>query len=158
MSPSKKLPIEEGDIFAIPLEDQKLAAGIVLHVSKYFAGSVLVGYFDRCFCSVEDIVLEDLKAQFAFTPNYTGRPAATIGEWFIVGNRRDLVKESSIPKLVVATDVFFKDEVIERLPTLEAAKQYEPVRGQGKAFVENKLRAYFQSKECESAGKAGSET
>ena len=137
--------IKEGDIFAIPLDEQMVAVGIVLHVSKYFANAILAGYFDRCFSSVEHIPVQDLAAQFVFTPNYTGKQLLTKDHWPVIGHRNDLIDQAIIPELVVVTDVFYKDEVLKRLPSLEAAKQYEPVEGQGKGYVENRLRRYFRS-------------
>lgn len=141
----KRRRIKEGDVFAIPLDERMVAAGIVMHVSKYFANSILAGYFDRCFDSVEHIPVQDLTAQFAFTPNYTGKQLLARGDWPVIGNRNDLIEQAIIPKLVVITDVFYKDEILERLPSLEAAKQYERVEGQGKGYVESRLRRYFRS-------------
>lgn len=148
MTSKKTIPVREGDILAIQIEDNKYAAGLVLHVSKYFKGSILVGYFNRCFVSTEAIILEELDPEFAFTPNYTGKPVEGGNDWTVIGNRVDLIEDSIIPKLVVVTDIFYKDEVVERLPSLDAAQKYETLKGQGRYFVENKLRNFFETSDC----------
>jgi hypothetical protein len=141
--PSKSIKVKVGDIFAVPLEEELIAAGIVLHISKYWRGGILVGFFNRRFRAVDQVAVSDLAVEFAFTPNYTGKKILTAGDWPIVGSRPDLVEPNVIPKLVSVTHVFYKDEVIEHLASLEEARQYEVLSGWGKGFCENKLRRYF---------------
>lgn len=107
MATKKSRIIKAGDIFAVPLDDHMIAAGIVLHVSRYFDNSILVGYFDRRYGSIEEISAGELPARFAFTPNYTGKQMLVSGEWPVIGNRKALIEEAMIPKLVVVADVFY---------------------------------------------------
>ncbi len=143
MTAQKRIKVKVGDIFAVPLADQLVAAGIVLHISRYWANGILVGFFDRRFPAVDQIDVSDLAAEFVFTPNYTAKRILTAGDWPIVGNRADLVVPSVIPKLVSVYDVFYKDEIVERLASIEETRQYEVLSGWGKVFAENKLRRHF---------------
>ena len=143
LTAGRSIKVKVGDIFAVPLDEQLIAAGIVLHISRYFAGSILVGFFNRRYRSREEIAIQDLRPDFTFTPNYTGKQILTKGDWPIVGNRADLVEQTVIPKLFVVIDVFHGDKVVERLASLEEAKQYEQLTGWGKGYIENKLRHYF---------------
>jgi hypothetical protein len=133
-----------GDIIAIVLRSDMIAVGIVLHISKRYRHGILVGYFDRCFSSMEEIDVNTLIPQFAFTPNYTSKRIVELGEWPIIGHSDVLLSKSSVPILVSVTTLFLKDEIVGQLSSVEETKAYEVLAGQGKEFVENRLRSHFE--------------
>ena len=144
-----RIKVKEGDIVAIPLEENLFAVGIILHVSKYWRNSIMVGYYDEFFTSLADINIDALGNRFIFTPNYTGKQIITEGDWEIVGHSQKLLSVAEIPELVSVTTVFYKDEVVKRLPSIAATEDYTMLTGQGRIFVENKLRKYFSQNQSE---------
>lgn len=69
----KEKKAKAGDVFAIPLQEEMIAVGIALHISRHYRNGMLAGYFDRCFTSLGAIDIEKLPTEFAFTPNYTSK-------------------------------------------------------------------------------------
>jgi hypothetical protein len=139
--------VKPGDIFAIPLGDDMIAAGIALHISKYFKNGMLTGYFTECFPSIEAIDIADLRPEFAFTPNYTSKVMVGCGDWPLVGHSDALLAQSEIPILVTVTTLLYKDEVVDQLDSIEKTRGYTVLAGQGKGFVENRLRKYFDPRQ-----------
>ncbi len=54
-----KIKVREGDLFCVVLDESLVVVGIILHISNLLKNSILVGFYDQCFGSVEDI---DVKA------------------------------------------------------------------------------------------------
>ncbi|CUS04923.2 protein of unknown function [Candidatus Promineifilum breve] len=148
LNDTKRHRVKPGDIFAIPLPTETFAVGIALHISKYFKNGMLAGYFDRCFLSIDAINISELEPEFAFTPNYTSKRIVALGEWPIIGYSEALLARATVPILVSVTTLFYKDEVVGQLDSIEETKDYERLAGQGKEFVEIKLRRYFQLTGC----------
>lgn len=140
--------VKPGSIFAIPLQTETFAVGIALHISKYFRNGMLAGYFDKCFSSMDAINIHELNPEFVFTPNYTSKRIVDLGEWSLVGYSESLLARSTIPILVSVTTLFYKDEVVGQLGSVEETKIYERLAGQGKEFVENRLRRHFRATGC----------
>lgn len=137
--------VKPGDLIAIPLEENMVAVGIILHVSKRFKDAIMVGYYDQLFNSVEDISAEKITQPFVDTPNYTGRKLVTKGPWQLVGHSEKLLAEAEIPELAVVHHIYYKDEIVKHYPAqeAEAVRKYPVLEGQGGKFVENKLRKHF---------------
>jgi hypothetical protein len=104
---------------------------------------MLAGYFTECFPSVEATDIAVLRPEFAYTPNYTSKVMVELGEWPLIGHSDDLLARSEIPTLVTVTTLLYKDDVVGQFATVEETRGYEVLEGQGKGFVENKLREYF---------------
>ena len=141
--------IKPGDIFAIPIGANIVAVAIVLHISKRFKNGMLAGYFDKCFSSLEALAIDKLSPRFVFTPNYTSRRIVELGEWPVVGYSETLLSKSTIPILVSVTTLYYKDEIVGQLNSVEESKDLERLAGQGKQFIENRLRRHFQSTGCD---------
>lgn len=146
---AKSNKVKPGDIIAIALRSDMIAIGIVMHISKRYRNGMLVGYFDRCFSSLEEIDIDALNPHFVFTPNYTSKRIVELGEWPIIGHSDVLLSKSPLPTLVSVTTLFLKDEIIGQLSSIEEAKAYEVLAGQGKVFVENRLRKHFEATKCQ---------
>lgn len=146
---AKSNKVKPGDIIAIVLRSDMIAVGIVLHISKRYRNGMLVGYFDRCFSSMEEIDVDVLIPQFVFTPNYTSKRIVELDEWLVIGHSDALLSKSPVPILVSVTTLFLKDEIVGQLSSVEEAKAYEVLAGQGKAFVEDRLRRHFEVTKCQ---------
>lgn len=150
---SRKLAVEPGDIVAVPLGDKMVAAGIVLHISTVFRGSMMIGFYNKLFTSVEEIDVKTIGGNFIETPNYTGKQLITKGRWKVIGNSQELLEAASIPQLRVVNTLYYKDEIVKQIRISEF-KKYVQVAGQGGFFIEDKLRKYFEQQG--SIGKATS--
>jgi hypothetical protein len=135
--------VKPGDIFLVPLSENSLVIGIVLHVSKVFRNAILVVFFDKLieFSKATEIELERLP--MIDTPNYTGIQMIKQGDWSVVDYRPELIEKIPIPELNAGGTVYYKDEVVKQLRTVEEFRLYPTLRGQGKGAVENKLRRHF---------------
>jgi len=145
MVKKKGTKVKPGDIVGIPLEEKRVAVGMVLHVSTLFKNAIMIGFYNQLFESMEDIDIEALGGEFIETPNYTGKQLITSGRWEVVGNNPKLLAEAAIPQLRVVNTLHYKDQVIRQLSPDEF-KEYVEFRGQGGIFVENKLRKHFAGK------------
>ena len=137
----KKNRVNEGMIFCIPLVESKYAIGIVLHVSKLFKRSIIVGFFERIIDELEDAKLLSVDSAFITTPNYTGQQMLRDGDWPIVDMRPDIAVKATIPHLRAGRNIFFKDERVEE--DSKDWKLYEPIVSSGMYAVERKLRRHF---------------
>ena len=142
----KRKRAKPGDIFAIPLDDNLSAVGIALHSSTHYRNGMLAGYFTECFPSLEAINVASLRPEFAFTPNYASKVMVELGEWPLIGHSDALLAQSEIPILVTVTTLLYKDEVVDQLDSIEKTRSYTVLEGQGKGYVENRLRDYFDSR------------
>lgn len=138
--------VKAGDVFCVPLSEDTVAVGIVLHVSKVFKNAIMVGFYDQLFKSVEDVHVAALSSDFIDTPNYTGKLLITEGRWQVVTNSPELLARAKIPELVVVNTVYYKDRIVQQLSSLEESRRYPTLTGQGGIFVENKLRKHFESR------------
>ena len=136
--------VKPGDIVAVPLDEAMVAVGIVLHVSSRFKNSMMIGFYDYVFESIEEV--DRLGGDFIDTPNYTGVQLISKDRWQVIGHSLDLLAEATIPKLRVVTHVYYKDEVVHHFGSHEEeeARKYPLLKGQGGIFIENKLREYFK--------------
>lgn len=135
-----------GDIFSIKLGDSLYSLGIIIHVSKVFRQSMMIGIFDKLFSSEFEVstILPD-NFSFVDIPNYTS--IKVIGnkdnDWYIVCNRTDIVEIVEIPLLVAGNTLYMKDSIVKEILGPDERKKYQKVKGQGKLFVENKLKKHF---------------
>lgn len=141
--------ITPGDLVAVPLDNGMVAVGIVLHVSKIFRNSMLVGFYDLAFKSVEEVAIPSLPPAFVFVPNYTSQQLVRNGRWQIIGSRLELLEAATIPHLRVGTDIYYKDEVVHHFSSTEEDKalKYPRLEGLGGGWIENKLRKHFRDKD-----------
>lgn len=139
-----KIKVRAGDLFCVIPDEGLAVVGIVLHVSKLIKNGILVGFYDQCFESVEDIDIEALRGEFITTPNYTGKQLIAEGRWRIVGHSPALLASARIPELRIVNTVYFKDEVVRQLTSARKFSKYTELSGQGGIFVENILREHFQ--------------
>lgn len=144
----KRRRAKAGDIFAIPLQEKMIAVGIALHISRRYRNGMLAGYFSQCFTSLEAIDIEKLPTEFAFTPNYTSKVMVELNEWPLIGHSDALLEVLPVPTLVTVTTLLYKDDVIAQLGSIEETRGYEILEGQGMGFVEDRLREYFEAREC----------
>ncbi len=134
--------VKPGDLIGIPLAEDQVAVGLVLHISKVFTGSMLVGYYKQTFPSLEAVRPAVLGGEFIGTPNYTGTEVVRSGDWRVIGHNAELLAAAIIPELRVVGDLYYKDEITRRIPG-EEWQQYTELIGQGGGFVESKLRRHF---------------
>jgi len=139
---SKRTRVKLGDVVAIPLEESMVAVGIVLHISTVFRGSIMIGFYNESFASIDEIDIGAVGGDFIETPNYTGKQVITSGRWKVVGNNQALLSAANIPQLRVANTLYFKNEIIRQLHTSEF-QEYVEVAGQGAFFIEDKLLKHF---------------
>lgn len=139
----KHQKVKPGDIVSIPLTPDAFAAGIVLHVSKEFRNAMMIGIYDKLFLSKLDITSTALPDQFIETPNYTSTQLVTKGDWEVVAHNSKLLEGIPLPKLRAAGTVYRGDEVVEQLHSLQELRRYPEISGQGKIFIERKLRQHF---------------
>lgn len=144
---TKRSRVKLGDIVAIPLDKERFAVGIVLHISTIFKNAIMMGFYKALFKSAENIDIEKLGGEFIETPNYIGKQLITKGPWRVIGNSNRLLVEATIPQLRVAYTLYYKDQELKQLTDNELSK-YVALKGQGGAFVENKLRKYFSDEMC----------
>jgi hypothetical protein len=141
---AKRIRVKPGDIFVIPVEENLFGVGIVLHVSKYFRNSIMVGLYDTFFKSAYEIQIERLETRFINTPNYTGKQLLTSGDWPIIGHSERLLLEAPVPELVASYTLFYKDEIVRDMLSLEETRMYPTLLGQGGIYIQDKLRRFFQ--------------
>ena len=142
---NKRSSVQPGDIFAVQLSERMFAVGIVLHVSTFFPGSMMIGFYDLFFSSVEDISIEKLGGEFIDTPNYTDRRLISKGPWVALGNSPELLRQSKVPNLRVAYTLLYKDQVLRQL-SADELREYTAVIGQGGLAVEDRLREHFSGR------------
>ncbi|HEY0604588.1 MAG TPA: hypothetical protein VGD58_16845 [Herpetosiphonaceae bacterium] len=139
--PAKKR-VQAGDIIAIPFGEQQVAVAIVLHLSKEIVNGIMVGIYDRCYGSIDEIRVEDLGGDFIDVPNYTGKQMVRDGDWPVIGHRADLLAATPIPELRSANILYHKDTVV-RMLSREEERNYPVQGGAGMGYVENQLRKHF---------------
>ena len=140
---TKRVKVVEGDLIAIPLNENVVAVGIILHVSKRIRNGIIVGYYNLIFSSVEAISIDEIGGEFVDTPNYTGKQLVTKGPWQLVGHSDELLASATIPELAVVTTIYYKDEIVHHF-TNDEHKAYLTLAVEGGGFVENKLRKHFE--------------
>src|SRR5437867_2521078 len=91
--------VRAGDVFGVPLGPNLVAVGIVLHVSRYFVGSIMVAFYRQAFSSIDQIDLGALHDDFVERPNYTSKRVLTTKRWTVVGNSPELLSGAVIPEL-----------------------------------------------------------
>ena len=142
-----RVKIKNGDVFRIQLNEKNYTLGIVLHVSKVFKQSALVGIFDRPLSHSSEVDPQSLiNTQFYDVPNYTGTQMMKQGEWPILGNFPEMLKGREIPLLRASYHIYYKDEVIKTLTDPDQLKEYTELQGQGKLYILNKLKHHFEIK------------
>ncbi len=140
----ERLPfrVKAGDLLCVPITDQHYVPGLVLHVSHYFKGCMLVAYFNKTLSSPHDVELQNMPGEVIGTPNYTHVYPVAKGLWITVGNNRTFLTAIPIPELVVVADVFYKDRYIRKLSPSEISN-YPVLTVAGQGAVERNLRRYF---------------
>jgi hypothetical protein len=138
----RKRRLNPGDVICVPIADDKVVVGIVLHISNLFRNAVLVGFYKQLFPSCDAVDINLLGGDFIWIPNYTGKKELTDGTWQVIGNSPKLLHVATIPHLVVVSDVYFKDEVIRHLNPDEANK-YPILSVAGGGAIEARLKRHF---------------
>ncbi|HEX6290919.1 MAG TPA: Imm26 family immunity protein [Herpetosiphonaceae bacterium] len=137
-----KHQVKEGDIIAIPFDDQRVAAALILHVSKVFRNAILIGIYEQVFPSIDAIDLQTLGGPFIGVPNYTGKQMVRDGDWPVIGNSAALFAAATIPELRVVDTVYYKDTPV-RLLSAEEEARYPVHTVAGKGYVEQTLQQHF---------------
>jgi hypothetical protein len=138
-----KKSVKPGVLFAIPLADDAIAVGIVLHVSKTFKNGMIVGVYDRLFDTFDAINLDRLPEQFIMTPNYTSIEMIKKEHWPLIAYCPERLENVVIPRLRSVGSVYYKDEIVERLTSVEDFSRYPTLIGQGKVALEERVRKHF---------------
>src|SRR5947209_6401383 len=99
-----------GDVIAVPLAPNQVAAGLVLHVSKRIRQGMIVGFYDRLFDSPDVVRIDQLGGPFVRMPNYTSTKMVREGIWPIVGHSPELLSDATVPVLRAAYDLYLGDE------------------------------------------------
>ena len=130
-----------GQIFRIPLDDEKWTYGIIIFESKRIKDGVLIGIYDALSTSEHDELndVECGKKSLLEAPNYTSVKIISKGDWPLVSTNRELAEAIELPVLRVAYSLFEGDEEISRINALQATS-YPTQQGQGKLVVENRAR------------------
>ncbi len=141
----KKIKIDVGDGFLIKLDEEYSVLGIVMHISKSFKQSMMIGIFDKLLCIESNIDPQTFaETQFFDTPNYTGTQLLKKGDWKIVGHFPELLEGKEIPLLRAGGSVYHKDDVVKILTDNSQLRGYVQLKGQGRYSIENKLRRHFE--------------
>jgi immunity protein 26 of polymorphic toxin system len=126
--------IEVGDVFAIPLADEKYALALCLFVFGVFKNCIACRVFDAVVESPN--MVDPMPSKIAVNPLFMGKQIITAGTWPIVGKM-----ETDNPRMVfrVADGKYDGDQYVgpigtEVLPNLEAC---------GPVAVQNLLRRRF---------------
>ncbi len=139
---SRRVRVREGDLVWVPVVEGQFAVGIVLHVSRYFRQSMLVGFFPVLFARPEEVEVGTLVEPFVETPNYVSTRAVRDGGWSVIGHSQELLARSTVPVLRVVATLYYKDEVVGQVAPAEYPNH--PVAlGQGDKSVEGVLRAHL---------------
>jgi hypothetical protein len=136
--------VQPGDLFAIQLPDKQFVIGIVLHVSKRFKNGILVGLYDQTFNSISNFKPADIASGFYDVPNYTGKDLICDDIWPRIGHDEQLLSVAQVPYLAVTGSLYYKDDVVKQLKTIEEYKKHTTLSGQGRYFIENKLAKHFR--------------
>ena len=137
-----KQRLSPGDIVCVPIADDKVVVGIVLHISQLFRNAVMIGFYKPLFNSIDAVNIDMLDGDFIWTPNYTGKREITDGNWRVIGNSLKLLGMADIPRLVVVNDLYFKDELVQHLHPEEVSK-YPILLVAGGGAIEVRLRRHF---------------
>ena len=126
--------IKVGDVFAIPLADQKYALALCTFVFHAFKNCIACRVFDNVFDAPK--MMEPMPPNVAFEPLFMGKQIVAAGTWQIVG-KMDAGNEPTVFR--VADGKYSGDQYVgpvgnESLPNLEA---YGPVA------VQDLLRRHF---------------
>jgi hypothetical protein len=134
--------VREGDLFAVPFAEHRVAVGIVLHKSSYIRDGIIVGFYPQTFPGVDAIDVSALAGPFIATPNYTGRAILAMGDWPTIGHRPDLLARATIPHLRIVHDLYYKDTHVRHLEDWEV-REYQELLFYSRSAVEGMLRDYF---------------
>ncbi len=137
----KRSQLHEGDVFVIPLENYGYGAGIILHLSGYFKGAMMIGIFDMFKQHIEDIPVDTLST-FLEPPNYTSRQIITKGGCIIIGKRNDLIHDGNIPLLLAGNDIHFKDKIIDK-NLLDGNTPIYDLLGMGLGAIQIRIARHF---------------
>lgn len=139
---SRRVRVREGDLVWVPVVEGQFAVGIVLHVSRYFRQSMLVGFFPALFARPEEVDVGALAEPFVETPNYVSTLAVRDGGWSVIGHSQELLARSTVPVLRVVATLYYKDDVVGQVAPAEYPN-HPMVLGQGDKAVEGKLRDHL---------------
>lgn len=129
-----KARIKVGDVFAIPLADQRYALGLCIFVSRRFKNCIACRIFDAVVDTPQ--MVEPMPSYALAEPLFMGKQIITAGTWPILGK---MALTNSPLLFRVAVGTYDGDEYVgpagnESSPNLEA---YGPVA------VQNLLREHF---------------
>jgi hypothetical protein len=142
-APASRRPrVREGDLLWVPVVEGKFAVGIVMHVSRYFHDTILVGFFDALYSRPEEVDVPSLAEPFVETPNYVSTHAVAKGRWSVIGNSPEVLARCAVPVLRVVGTLYKKDEIVGQVAQAEWPK-YPGLLGQTDKSVEIKLRRHF---------------
>ncbi len=136
---SRRVRPREGDLVWVPVVEGKYAVGIVLHVSHYARGTMMVGFFPALFSRPEEVDVSSLAEPFVETPNYVSTVTVTDGTWLVIGHSQELLARCSVPVLRIVGTLYYKDEVVGQVAQADYPN-HPVVLGQGSKAVEYKLR------------------
>jgi hypothetical protein len=102
----------------------------------------MVGFYKQIFESIDQVDIERISGDFIWAPNYVGKRQITDDDWKVIGNSSKLFNAANIPHLVVVNDLYFKDEIVQRLSRNEIDK-YPVLSVAGGGAIESRLRRYF---------------
>ena len=68
----KRIRVVEGNLIGIPLDNNMVAVGIILHVSREIKDGIMVGYYDQTFPSIQAISIDEIDGDFIDTQKYKG--------------------------------------------------------------------------------------
>lgn len=142
---NSQVKVVPGDLFTIPLQTNLYAVGIVLHVSKVFKDGIMVGLYEQSFQSIVNFKPEHINSEFIDVPNYTSKKLIHNDIWPKIGHNQQLLLGAEIPYLAASFSLYFKDELIKQLTSIEEYKQYTELESAGRYFIENKLADHFKA-------------
>ena len=141
---SEKVKPREGDVFSIEIDVSCFVFGVILHLSKEIKDGMLIAIFDKPFNSQDGIVdLQPDAFPLLDVPNYTSKKAFIAENWQILSSRPDISEAIEIPQLIAGNTLYFKDEIVKDPIEPHERKRYRSLSGQGRLFIENKLRKHF---------------
>ena len=143
---NNKIKLSVGDLFKIPLDENRYGIGVILHVAKH---NFIIAIYDAIFYNSGDLNFDDLKSKTIVFLGYTLDAKIYHEDWTIVSkiSPRE-VSEIYFPYYKLGTppkDIFvvnYKGEKL-RQATLEEFEQLDYETTIAPIRYENALKAHF---------------
>ncbi len=139
-NPYRKVKI--GDIFVVPIEEDKLVVGMVLSLADIYKGTIMVGFYDQLFSAMTKISMQKLEGEFIATPNYISKAVLGRGEWEVMGNDLERAKGTQLPELRRVYDLYRGSQLVRHL-TPEELSKYPPAKIMSRESVIHMLSQHF---------------